>query len=223
MTLILPAAILVKVTPNRATVGSASTVTKRRRRNIQGLDSGRSSRWSLVCQGVQQGVQQERLRTLRGLRSSLFECFSGTMPRCDSSETNTRDVGPKPSHAVLQPNLTAGISGISWFSCMASVECVVWCQSCRASLSVLRLKLRDWAMEEQNHNPIQPPEQVALRSLKVRALFALIIASILPAFLIAYWLGFISGKAALLASLLIVILLRVFIGKPTFYSARANT
>ena len=49
---------------------------------------------------------------------SLFECFIGTMPRCDSSETNTRAVRPKPSPAVLQLTLTAGISEVSRFSCM---------------------------------------------------------------------------------------------------------
>jgi len=40
------------------------------------------------------------------------------MPRCDSSETNTRAVRPKPSPAVLQLILTAGISEVSRFSCM---------------------------------------------------------------------------------------------------------
>jgi hypothetical protein len=49
---------------------------------------------------------------------SLFECFIGTMPRCDSSETNMRAVRPKPSPAVLQLSLTAGISEVSRFSCM---------------------------------------------------------------------------------------------------------
>jgi hypothetical protein len=40
------------------------------------------------------------------------------MPRCDSSETNTRAVRPKPSPAVLQLMLTAGTSEVSRFSCM---------------------------------------------------------------------------------------------------------
>jgi hypothetical protein len=40
------------------------------------------------------------------------------MPRCDSSETNTRAVRPKPSPAVLRLTLTAGISEVSRFSCM---------------------------------------------------------------------------------------------------------
>ena len=40
------------------------------------------------------------------------------MPRCDSSGTNTRAVRPKPSPAVLQLILTAGISEVSRFSCM---------------------------------------------------------------------------------------------------------
>jgi hypothetical protein len=40
------------------------------------------------------------------------------MPRCDSSETYTRAVRPKPSPAVLQRILTAGISEVSRFSCM---------------------------------------------------------------------------------------------------------
>jgi hypothetical protein len=40
------------------------------------------------------------------------------MPRCDSSETYTRAVRPKPSPAVLQLVLTAGISEVSRFSCM---------------------------------------------------------------------------------------------------------
>ena len=35
-----------------------------------------------------------------------------------SSETNTRAVRPKPSPAVLQLILTAGISGVFRFSCM---------------------------------------------------------------------------------------------------------
>jgi hypothetical protein len=49
---------------------------------------------------------------------SLFECFIGSMPRCDSSETYTRAVRPSPSPAVLQLTLTAGISEVSRFSCM---------------------------------------------------------------------------------------------------------
>ena len=40
------------------------------------------------------------------------------MPRCDSSETYTRAVRPKPSPAVLKLTLTAGISEVSRFSCM---------------------------------------------------------------------------------------------------------
>ena len=51
----------------------------------------------------------------------LFECFIGTMPQCDSSETCTRAVRPKPSPAVLQLTLTAGISEVSRFSCMKFV------------------------------------------------------------------------------------------------------
>jgi hypothetical protein len=44
------------------------------------------------------------------------------MPRCDSSETNTRAVWPKPSPAVLQRTLTAGISEVSRFSCMTFLD-----------------------------------------------------------------------------------------------------
>ena len=40
------------------------------------------------------------------------------MPRCDSSETCTRAVWPKPSPAVLLPSSPAGISEVSRFSCM---------------------------------------------------------------------------------------------------------
>ena len=40
------------------------------------------------------------------------------MPRCDSSETNTRAVRPKPSPAVLRLTFSAGISEVSRFSCM---------------------------------------------------------------------------------------------------------
>jgi hypothetical protein len=49
---------------------------------------------------------------------SMFECFIGSMPRCDSSETYTRAVRPKPSPAVLQLTHTAGVSEVSRFSCM---------------------------------------------------------------------------------------------------------
>src|SRR5229473_7837477 len=40
------------------------------------------------------------------------------MPLCDSSETCTRAVWPKPSPAVLRPIFVAGISEVSRFSCM---------------------------------------------------------------------------------------------------------
>src|SRR5262250_2107081 len=43
---------------------------------------------------------------------SWFECFIGTMPWCDSSETSMRAVRPKPSPAVLRLTLTAGISEV---------------------------------------------------------------------------------------------------------------
>ena len=77
-------------------------------------------------------------------------------------------------------------------------------------------------MKEPDHNRTQPLEQVALRHTKIWATITLIIVSVLPASLIAYWAGFISGKTALLTSLLIVILVGVLIGKPTFYSAQAK-
>ena len=62
----------------------------------------------------------------RGLPSALsadhvpswFECFIGTMPRCDSSGTYTQAVRPKPSPADLQSTRTAGVSEVSRFSCM---------------------------------------------------------------------------------------------------------
>jgi hypothetical protein len=40
------------------------------------------------------------------------------MPQCDSSETCTRAVRPKPSPAVLRLTGTAGIPEVSRFSCM---------------------------------------------------------------------------------------------------------
>src|SRR5258707_7797771 len=40
------------------------------------------------------------------------------MPRCDSSETDTRAVWPEPSPAVLRQTFAAGISEVSRFSCM---------------------------------------------------------------------------------------------------------
>ena len=48
----------------------------------------------------------------------MFECFIGIMPLCDSSETYTRAVRPKPSPAVLRLTFIAGISEVSRFSCM---------------------------------------------------------------------------------------------------------
>src|SRR5215472_9409755 len=43
---------------------------------------------------------------------SLFECFIGTMPRCYSSETNTRAVRPKPSPAALQLTAPQALRGL---------------------------------------------------------------------------------------------------------------
>src|ERR1035438_1676522 len=40
------------------------------------------------------------------------------MPLCDSSETSTRAVRPKPSPAVLRLTFVAGIPEVSRFSCM---------------------------------------------------------------------------------------------------------
>lgn len=73
-------------------------------------------------------------------------------------------------------------------------------------------------------NSPQPLEQVLRerRRLGLFFLIALIIVSILPASLIAYWAGFIPGKTAVRISALVVILFRVVIGKPTFYSAPAK-
>ena len=70
---------------------------------------------------------------------SLFECFIGTMPRCDSSETYTRAVRPKPSPTVLQLTLTAGISEVSRFSRM---KFLIWSElSIPIYLSMLVLVL----------------------------------------------------------------------------------
>jgi len=60
------------------------------------------------------------------------------------------------------------------------------------------------------------------RRFKVWTFITLIIVSMLPASLVAYCAGVISGKTALVTSLLVVILVRVLIGKPTFYSADAE-
>ena len=49
---------------------------------------------------------------------SLFEWFIGSTPLCDSSQTCTRAVWPKPSPADLLPGWTAGVSEVSRFSCM---------------------------------------------------------------------------------------------------------
>lgn len=78
-------------------------------------------------------------------------------------------------------------------------------------------------MGEQDYVRTRPLQLVVFGCLKVRALITLLIASVLPASLIAYRARFISGKTALLTILSIVILLRVLIGKPTFYSAHAKT
>jgi hypothetical protein len=43
------------------------------------------------------------------------------MPRCDSSETDTRAVWPEPSPAGLRQTFSAGISEVSRFSCMKSL------------------------------------------------------------------------------------------------------
>src|SRR6266446_1176142 len=40
------------------------------------------------------------------------------MPRCDSSETYTRAVWPKPSPADLPPRMAAGVFEVARFSCM---------------------------------------------------------------------------------------------------------
>ncbi len=56
---------------------------------------------------------------------SLFEWFLGTMPQCDSSETYTRAVWPRPSPAVLRLTFAAGISEVSRFSCMKFLG-VLW-------------------------------------------------------------------------------------------------
>src|SRR6266403_1846619 len=40
------------------------------------------------------------------------------MPQCDSSETYTRAVWPKPSPADLLPDWATGVSEVSRFSCM---------------------------------------------------------------------------------------------------------
>src|SRR5215472_11346493 len=56
---------------------------------------------------------------------SLFEWFIGTTPQCDSSQTYTRAVWPKPSPADLPSLGTAGISEVSRFSCMKFLD-VPW-------------------------------------------------------------------------------------------------
>ena len=70
---------------------------------------------------------------------SLFECFIGTMPRCDSSGTYTRAVRPKPSPAVLQLTFTAGVSEVSRFSC--KFLGVLWGLRLRRTIQVLALAL----------------------------------------------------------------------------------
>ena len=84
-------------------------------------------------------------------------------------------------------------------------------------------------MEEQDYvrllaNSPQPLEQVLRerKHLGFFLLFVLMLVSMLPASLIAYWTGFISGKTALVISALVVILFRVLIGKPIFYSGYAK-
>ena len=47
------------------------------------------------------------------------------MPQCDSSETYTRAVWPRPSPAVLRLTFAAGISAVSRFSCMKFLG-VLW-------------------------------------------------------------------------------------------------
>jgi len=59
------------------------------------------------------------IRAPEGLQPSrTTRCSAHTMPRCDSSETDTRAVWPEPSPAVLRQTFAAGISEVSRFSCM---------------------------------------------------------------------------------------------------------